>query len=152
MWVARNAYSQGEVAGNYATFFERRRATADTTSSFGSHMALKPCRECGEKISSFATTCPKCGKKHPTMSAGTALGGLVYFAVIIAALHFTGSPDAQPRQSGQTVAEPSASTPSVVPTGEYAQRSEGDAIDRELHGCGLGFLLSLRLQGNPSGS
>jgi RNA polymerase subunit RPABC4/transcription elongation factor Spt4 len=33
----------------------------------GAKMALKPCRECGEKVSTFAGACPKCGKKHPTI-------------------------------------------------------------------------------------
>ena len=30
-------------------------------------MALKPCRECGEKVSTEAKTCPNCGKKNPTV-------------------------------------------------------------------------------------
>jgi RNA polymerase subunit RPABC4/transcription elongation factor Spt4 len=47
-------------------------------------MALKPCRECGEQISSVATVCPKCGKNYPTttVSAGTVLGGICAAAMI----------------------------------------------------------------------
>ena len=29
-------------------------------------MALKPCRECKKKVSTEATTCPKCGVPNPT--------------------------------------------------------------------------------------
>lgn len=28
-------------------------------------MALKPCRECGQEVSTEAKTCPNCGVKHP---------------------------------------------------------------------------------------
>ena len=32
-------------------------------------MALKPCRGCGEQVSTDAETCPNCGKKNPTRGA-----------------------------------------------------------------------------------
>ena len=51
-------------------------------------MALKPCRECGEKVSTGARACPKCGVKRPTKpSAGNTIAGtflalgLVFFAL-----------------------------------------------------------------------
>jgi hypothetical protein len=36
-------------------------------------MALKPCKECGQQISTEAKTCPHCGKRDP---AGTRIGCL----------------------------------------------------------------------------
>ena len=32
-------------------------------------MALKPCRECGKKVSTEAQSCPNCGAPHPTHKA-----------------------------------------------------------------------------------
>jgi RNA polymerase subunit RPABC4/transcription elongation factor Spt4 len=65
-------------------------------------MALKPCRECGEKVSSFAMTCPKCGKNYPTttVSAGTVLGGICAAAMIgIAFGYFSDHHDHTPAQA-----------------------------------------------------
>lgn len=33
---------------------------------------LKPCRECGEKVSTEAKACPKCGANRPTLSKSSA--------------------------------------------------------------------------------
>jgi hypothetical protein len=43
-------------------------------------MALKPCRDCGEPVSSSASACPKCGK--PVSSAGAAVAGVVVLAML----------------------------------------------------------------------
>jgi hypothetical protein len=45
-------------------------------------MALQPCRECGEQVSTWTTTCPKCGKQYPHASASTVLGGILGIAVL----------------------------------------------------------------------
>lgn len=46
-------------------------------------MALKPCRECGQEVSTQAGTCPKCGSPNPTVSKSTqwiaAALGLAFF-------------------------------------------------------------------------
>jgi hypothetical protein len=56
-------------------------------------MALKPCRECGEKVSSFAAACPKCGKKHPTFGFGDYVGGIFVFVALILILSHVFSTD-----------------------------------------------------------
>jgi uncharacterized membrane protein YdbT with pleckstrin-like domain len=38
-------------------------------------MALQPCRECGEMVSTEATSCPKCGAPNPTQSAEAISAG-----------------------------------------------------------------------------
>jgi hypothetical protein len=43
-------------------------------------MALRPCKECGKEISSFAVVCPYCGEK-PRTSAGFAI--LAVFGILI---------------------------------------------------------------------
>lgn len=38
-------------------------------------VALKPCRECGQQVSTEAATCPNCGVSNPSGSLQAALGG-----------------------------------------------------------------------------
>lgn len=46
-------------------------------------MAMKPCKECGQAVSTSANACPKCGKKSPTgMSPIMMFGGGFIFVVI----------------------------------------------------------------------
>ncbi|MBX9612444.1 MAG: zinc ribbon domain-containing protein [Burkholderiales bacterium] len=50
-------------------------------------MALKPCRECRQEVSTEAKTCPHCGTPNPTTPKATAkdtLAGLVVLALIAA--------------------------------------------------------------------
>ena len=53
-------------------------------------MALKPCRECGENVSSEASSCPKCGIKAPVkkkMGVGSWLVlGIVGLGILSAVL------------------------------------------------------------------
>lgn len=46
-------------------------------------MALQPCRECGEQISTSAKTCPRCGVARPARSSGNRLFYLIVFAVVV---------------------------------------------------------------------
>lgn len=46
-------------------------------------MALKPCLECGAKVSSSARFCPGCGNPRPSVSmAMKVLGTLVLFPIV----------------------------------------------------------------------
>ena len=50
-------------------------------------MALKKCKECGEKVSTKAKECPNCGVKDPTTTASDkAIGCLVTLLIIIGAM------------------------------------------------------------------
>lgn len=56
-------------------------------------MALVSCRECGQKISTEAKTCPHCGVQHPTGKPSNNMGigcltviGIIVLAVIIASI------------------------------------------------------------------
>lgn len=49
-------------------------------------MALKPCRECKEKVSTEAKTCPHCGVSKPAVSAG--LSPLIAWGTIFGTLWF----------------------------------------------------------------
>lgn len=44
-------------------------------------MALRPCKECGQQISSDAKTCPHCGKKVPSSTA--AIGCLIVIGLFV---------------------------------------------------------------------
>lgn len=52
-------------------------------------MALRPCKECGDKISTEAEACPRCGAKQPkpTSRWTILIGGL--FAIFVAKSVFT---------------------------------------------------------------
>jgi RNA polymerase subunit RPABC4/transcription elongation factor Spt4 len=49
-------------------------------------MALKPCKECGEMVSTKAETCPHCG--NPLKVHRSFLEQLIWFVVILAVLWF----------------------------------------------------------------
>ena len=46
---------------------------SDSGHSFRFVVALKPCRECGKKVSTEAQSCPNCGAPHPTHKAETKI-------------------------------------------------------------------------------
>jgi hypothetical protein len=46
-------------------------------------MALKPCRECGEKVSTWAKSCPKCGRKNPTTTPTDYVMGVVMLLCLL---------------------------------------------------------------------
>jgi hypothetical protein len=48
-------------------------------------MALKPCRECGQQVSTDAETCPHCGVRSPTdrAAAGKRTAGVVSWLVVL---------------------------------------------------------------------
>ena len=49
-------------------------------------MALKPCRECGEEVSTDAKTCPHCGVRYPGKPLGAspgALGCVTLLAIVV---------------------------------------------------------------------
>ena len=45
-------------------------------------MALKKCRECGQQVSSSASTCPHCGARQPTFPWGALILGAIVCAGI----------------------------------------------------------------------
>jgi hypothetical protein len=51
-------------------------------------MALKPCRECGEQVSTESAHCPHCGVPHPTTSHAEQ-GQNWAIAILITAVIFT---------------------------------------------------------------
>lgn len=55
-------------------------------------MALQPCRECGNEMSSEARACPKCGWRRPSLAPRVALG-VVAAAAAIVLLARTATPD-----------------------------------------------------------
>lgn len=69
-------------------------------------MALKPCKECKQEVSTKAKSCPNCGAKKPTISGKeTAQGclGLIVLSIIIAVV--VGSCSAEPKQAQQETQE-----------------------------------------------
>jgi len=62
-------------------------------------MALRPCKECGQKISTDAKVCPQCGKKQ---TRGAGIGCLVilgiFFLPAIVGLLFKSKQDSGPQQ------------------------------------------------------
>lgn len=72
-------------------------------------MALKPCRECGQEVSTSAKACPRCGVDHPTkgglsqpIGCGTGclfLVGLVVLFGVFASISMDAGPDAPAPQS-----------------------------------------------------
>ena len=60
-------------------------------------MALKPCRECGAKISTEAKTCPKCGAPKPILNSTASqlsktepnLNYFLFFFIFLATIIFT---------------------------------------------------------------
>lgn len=89
-------------------------------------MALKPCRECGQPVSTSAKACPSCGVGHPTKGAlskplGCGNGCLVLIVVIgigVVAAMFT---------------EPSGTAPErTEPAGPLALSAEVRRSDTQL--------------------
>ena len=58
-------------------------------------MALKPCRECRERVCTFAAACPKCGKKHPTTGTTDYILAFAVIVAVIAVFAISGSADQQ---------------------------------------------------------
>jgi hypothetical protein len=54
-------------------------------------MALKPCRECKEMVSTAAKTCPHCGVPNPTGTPRVAAVGCLAVIVVVAILIAIGS-------------------------------------------------------------
>ena len=58
-------------------------------------MALKPCRECGEQVSTEAKTCPHCGVKRPVKQTSVfawiilAVIGLGFVSAVLSESGFT---------------------------------------------------------------
>lgn len=54
-------------------------------------MALKPCKECKQEVSTKAKSCPNCGAKNPTISgkdtAKGCLSAIVFFIIIVVILY-----------------------------------------------------------------
>lgn len=68
-------------------------------------MALTPCKECGNEVSTQAETCPKCGAKVASSSAG--FGGLIISVIVVAYLFYT--------FSNHTGSSPAMSNVSSIP-------------------------------------
>jgi hypothetical protein len=49
-------------------------------------MALKPCKECKQEVSTKAKSCPHCGAKNPTVSGKDTAKGCLAFIVLFAVL------------------------------------------------------------------
>lgn len=57
-------------------------------------MALSKCKECKKEVSTKAPTCPHCGIKNPTTTAGQVVVGLlVVLAIGYGVVHFASSDD-----------------------------------------------------------
>lgn len=46
-------------------------------------MAMKPCRECGEQVSTQAKACPHCGTPHPANKAALLGSGLTALGCVL---------------------------------------------------------------------
>jgi hypothetical protein len=74
-------------------------------------MALKPCKECKQEVSTKAKSCPHCGAKNPTVSGKeTAQGclGIIVLSIIIAVVvNSCGDDDAttKPKEPAKTPKE-----------------------------------------------
>jgi len=77
-------------------------------------MALKPCKECGNKISASAKVCPHCGKGKTTQRYGCGSGCLLVIVVIIL-FYFIGKSTESPSPSKQDIS-PSKGSPSPAKT------------------------------------
>jgi hypothetical protein len=72
----------------------RARSNQDRTRK-AAIMVLKPCRECGEQVSTEAVTCPNCGIKSPARKPLGCLGGVAAafeVILIIGAIHSADQP------------------------------------------------------------
>jgi ribosomal protein L40E len=64
-------------------------------------MALKPCRECGQEVSTDAKSCPHCGTKHPTGKRKPLGCGMLILVIVLggiaASVFDTGGPSESER-------------------------------------------------------
>jgi hypothetical protein len=86
-------------------------------------MALKPCRECREQVSTWATTCPKCGKQYPHASVWTAIGGLGSIALLCLLIYKIAAADRLPNAPA-TTASSSVATSHAEPLPPADLRSD----------------------------
>ncbi len=67
-------------------------------------MAMKPCKECKQDVSTKAKTCPHCGVKNPTITAKDQFVGAIILVVIIAGLWMWLSGDSEPEKTPEQIA------------------------------------------------
>jgi len=80
-------------------------------------MALKPCKECGQEVSTKAPQCPNCGVKDPGKSLGqrnVGCGGclLVFIGIVFIGMMLG---DPAPRTSGPSSAPTRTTSPTQAP-------------------------------------
>lgn len=71
-------------------------------------MALKKCKECGNQVSTGASTCPHCGVKNPTVSMKDNIGGLIMLAAIIFGIVKCTGGESKPEKTPEQVAKETA--------------------------------------------
>lgn len=89
-------------------------------------MALKPCRECGQDVSTSAKSCPNCGTPHPTraMSKGaTGCLGFLGIVVVIGMLSSLAGGDDYRSTTSSTSGSANAGTPRVSHSERYAHQT-----------------------------
>jgi hypothetical protein len=86
-------------------------------------MALRPCRECREQISSSAKTCPKCGAKDPVRSIFLPMIGVAMVVLLMVAI--IAAPEQKSTERARAEVAPPAAPATTLPT--PAQRAEATA-------------------------
>jgi len=90
-------------------------------------MSLRPCRECGQRVSTEASTCPSCGVPNPASAAGCgcrsllllAVFGLIAFGIGVGVRLWEGPRPPDPGAGAEppdTEAEAAARGPAPVPS------------------------------------
>lgn len=94
-------------------------------------MALKPCRECGEKVSTHAKACPKCGVAKPVrqpMSVSQAILA-IGLLLVICALAVKKPDEISPNE------KPTGESPTVQTTAANAVLSDDELARKNLADC-----------------
>lgn len=71
--MARPGVFRNRALSIVKSFAQRFGHRALATGELQAPMALKPCRECKNEVSTEADTCPKCGVANPTPEAGNRM-------------------------------------------------------------------------------
>lgn len=95
-------------------------------------MALKPCKECGQEVSTQAKTCPNCGTPNPTQSIGnTSIGcgtGCLGMLVLVVLIGMCNSGGSGP-ESSNTPTEPPPPRNAPLTVDQTTNVREGPGAD-----------------------
>jgi hypothetical protein len=102
-------------------------------------MALKSCRECGQKVSTEAPTCPHCGAKDPTRTRRSG-GGialiLIGFIVVLGVIGANNNSNTDNTASGSATQTSSSPPAPTAPTCSDDWRKCADNADLVNHWSG----------------